>query len=114
MSKWWLWKSDFENLESLASRYSNLNIMMNSCNSWFKFDLKNMKWNIFINSWKNLSSASTLTWSDELTALAFDEKLWDFDKSWEISAEELEIYMMINYKSSPIINNGFREFYKKR
>lgn len=79
-----------------------------------KFDLSNMKWNIFINSWNNLSIGAGFIWWDELNNLVFNRTLWYFDKNWEITAEELEIYMMIHYQSSPIINNWFREFYKNK
>jgi hypothetical protein len=112
-SKWNLSQEDFDRLNKIAWKYSNLKVVIDSCNNASKFWWNDLQWNIVSNSWDYFS-----TWEYwDLLSNAFDLwktgfANWDFNKDWAVTSQEVELYVNINYKSWLIHNNSLNSFYR--
>lgn len=112
-SKWNLSQEDFDRLNKIAWKYSNLKVVIDSCNNASKFWWNDLQWNIVSNSWNYYS-----TWeywllfntAYEIWNTGFLN--WDFNKDWKVTSQEAELYVNVNYKSWLIHNNSLNSFYR--
>jgi len=116
-SWWFLEKKHFEKIRDLAANNPNLKVVINSCNSLYKFDdnwnnkldKNELKWNIIINS---LWNYATTIYSDLINKSYLKNinwKLnWDFNDDWLVSIWEAELYTKINYNDSFILESFYK------
>lgn len=114
-SKWWLTKKDFLKINEISGKYKNLKIVINSCNSWYKFEWKEIKWNIEINSGKYTSLTTYGDFLEKAMEKGNDGfQKWDLNKDWKLTEREARMYQTIKYQYSGITNNEFNSFYRDK
>jgi len=111
-------KKHFRQINNIARKNKNIKIVINSCNSLYKFDnndldnkLSNVEfwWNILINSFSSFSTDNFTDIMLKAHELDIDWiKKWDFNNDWIVTNRELKMFTKINYKDSFILESFYK------
>ncbi len=105
---WPLEKIDYDYINRLAKRYKNLRVVIDSCNSKYKFRDKygnfDLEKNITISSWLQVST----NWYNKMIkeSYKYDKNWWlkwDYNSDGKVDHKEASMYTFLNYKDSFVI-----------